>query len=203
VTLIAVEPAVDAPPFIARVDAIFSGSIRGLNLPCIWVVRIDNFFDDRWFQFAGKVLGAVRLVRSDPLHVPPFHPHRVVSEHCFVRERDTYVAATAPRRLHIAQHSEANEKKERQLKRFGERAAFLWYSSASLTNGNASAMSYVIDGEDVRAWYATFGASNGWRPLHTVATDAGELRDSGAHSGARVTHGHEAGAPSTRPKESD
>jgi hypothetical protein len=173
--LVEVQRDTDAAHFIARVDGIMTGSIRGLELPSVWIVRIDNFFDDRWFQFTGKVLGALGLARRDPLHVPPFHPHRVVSERFFASENGHYVEAPPPARLHISQHSEDNFKKDRRLSSFGGRAAFLWYSSASLVNGNAAAMSYVVDGENAFAWYATFSASADWRATHTVATDVAQL----------------------------
>ena len=45
----------------------------------IYLVCIDRWFDAKWLNFSGKVLGALGVWRSRTT-IPPFHPHRVLGE---------------------------------------------------------------------------------------------------------------------------
>lgn len=153
----------DDPAFIDRVGAIFEGALRASAPAELWIVRIDGFFDARWFRFAGKMLGALGVHTTEELVLPPFHPHRVVDETRVVDEARVVTRAGASAqhaaRLHRAQPSEANL--QNVLTRGDRSAAFLWFSSESAQHGVASAMSYVVDGADSAAWYASFAADAG------------------------------------------
>ena len=88
----------DDDAFVARVDVIFAGAVGNRVCDEVVVVRVDGFFDRRWFRFAGKV-GAAGVHDFGDVVVPPFHPQRIVDER--------FITGTGPP-LHVAQTSEAN-----------------------------------------------------------------------------------------------
>jgi hypothetical protein len=163
----------DEPAIMDRIAAIFSGSLRSSEPPALWIVRIDNFFDARWFRFAGKMLGAVGVHSESELVLPPFHPHRVIGERHLQLVDGAYVPAPRCVPLHVSQNSARNL---RNIVTRGDRSAgFLWFSSGAADNGMASAMSYVVDGKNSFAWYATFERDLGWQAKRVVGATREEL----------------------------
>ena len=48
----------DDPRFIEIVSAILRNSLNAHQPQDLWIVHIDHWFDTKWLQFSGKILGA-------------------------------------------------------------------------------------------------------------------------------------------------
>jgi len=151
----------DALEFIARVEAIVSLAIAS-HPPAFRLVRINNWFGDRWVGFAGKVLGAAGAWLGEELVVPPFVPSRIVGERCYgERPNGGYVEVPCRAPLHISQTSENNLR--RRVRTIAPNEALLWYSGNSATNGRGSVLAYVLSQGEYEAWYADLAAPS-WAP---------------------------------------
>jgi hypothetical protein len=144
-----------------------------------YLVKVDRWFGRRWFQFSGKILGALGVWHGRVM-VPPFHPNRVVRERHFdfdVRQR-SYVETPAPGPLHIHQASEENLK--RGLHTISSSGTFIWYSGDTRKTGRGSIMVYVIAAGEHGEWYAEFVRKNDdWRmtkPLRSFHREGAEAR---------------------------
>jgi hypothetical protein len=83
----------DDPIFFQGLMRLVSDAIRRVNPEDVFLVRTDNYFDVKWFAFAGKVkvgintgipainskIQAVWKIGVD-VTIPPFVPHRIVEQ---------------------------------------------------------------------------------------------------------------------------
>lgn len=117
-----------------------------------YLVKIDHWFGRRWFRFSGTKLGALSFWH-DRAGVPPFHPHRVLSERHFSRdEGGRYVEGPAPAPLHL--HQGGDDNLVRCLHTISRSATFVWYSGDTSRTGRGSVMLYAVTDEDQSKLYA-------------------------------------------------
>lgn len=77
----------DDPEFIELVRRVIAGLLTANPVEEVFVVRIDNWFDDKWLNFSG--IGRVRFddfrididtaldeFRQEKVTFPPFNPNR-------------------------------------------------------------------------------------------------------------------------------
>jgi hypothetical protein len=144
-----------------------------------YVVRIDNWFGDRWLSFSGKIAGALG-VRShgEDMTLPPFHPRRVEGRRHFRRYEtlDDYVRVPTSRPvLHPSQHSEANLNRT-LAKMFGD-VLLAWFGGGSESDDRASLMVYRRTAYgNAEPWYASFSRHLGWRPDRTIGLGESERK---------------------------
>ena len=133
----------------------------------VHVVKIDSWFGDRWYSFAGKLEGAVG-VRAADLRVPPFHPHRVRRESRFCL---TGPAAEVPvtRPLHVARRSATNL--NNSVRRLGESLTLGWYSGETAPSGRGAVMVYSSTARGTVGWYAGFERRREWEVVKRVGAD--------------------------------
>ncbi|MDT5121463.1 MAG: hypothetical protein QOC96_945 [Acidobacteriota bacterium] len=152
----------DDPQFIGIVSTILNSTVTRYRPHDVYVVEIDHCFDRKWQKFSGKVLGALGTWNKK-LVVPPFEPHRVVSQRYFrsdMAASSSYLMAAA-RPLHIEQHSGDN--RQRYLSLISRSGLFLWYSGETLKTDQASVLLYQIDAEGTSDWFASFIKSGQWK----------------------------------------
>lgn len=143
----------------------------------LYLVKIDQWFGQRWLRFTGKLLGALGFSKGR-LTVPPFHPNRVVFERHFTidRKADSYVEDAAPRVLHIHQASEENTR--RYIDDVTGSGTFIWYSGDTLKSGRGCMMVYVVSAEERSEWYVEIIRDrSGWRVAKPVDMIYPEKRD--------------------------
>lgn len=126
------------------------------------VVRIDNWFGERWRGFAGKALGAFGVSRGR-LVIPPFVPSRVVLEASWSKTNSFYTQYTEFNALHQQIRSEEN------LRRYFDQdcpeTIAVWFSSRSMSNGRGSIMVYSDVGmKRTVSWYVELTAQKHWEP---------------------------------------
>jgi len=156
----------DDPRFLALVRRSVSGSVLSCRPSDVFVIRIDHWFDHKWFAFAGKLLGGLAFHKPQRLTVPPFIPERVVSEDAFKLgiDRASYHRTRGPR-LHRYQHS--GENLSRFIGHISKSAVFIWFSGDTAHEEHGSIMVYSIQGETQGGWYGSFRRRTDWQ-LHKV-----------------------------------
>ena len=151
----------DDPSFISLANRLLDTAIAGHRPAEVYLIRIDRWFDAKWLNFSGKILGALGVWQK-PITVPPFHPNRVWSETHFssAPESCAFVPTAAPP-LHIAQPSKQNL--TRSISGVSRSAIFFWHSSSTIGLDRGSIMLYRTDQDEVFSWYASFHRTSGWR----------------------------------------
>jgi hypothetical protein len=132
----------DSGEFMRKVQALVVGVARDYEPARLYVVRIDNWFGPKWMHFAGKFTagkGFAIGVHKTTLHVPPFVPHRAVTERVFVGPN--YEEAVVRPPLHIECTSELAL--TRRIADVDKEAAFVWFSSKSEVQKRGSIMVYL------------------------------------------------------------
>src|SRR5262249_5889373 len=148
--------------FLARVTSVLNGTLHVYQPAELFLIRLDNWFGQRWLEFSGKALGALGVCKSK-LTLPPFVPHRVVSQHHYALDEVTaeYLFDGQGQAIHGTRPSADNL--QRYVATIAPGAAFVWYSGSSTANGRGAVMMYIPAGNEHWAWYAAFARSVPWR----------------------------------------
>lgn len=150
--------------FIRIVEAALKDLVEGCRPLHVYLIKIDNWFDFKWYAFTGVAIGAI-AVKHDDLRIPPFIPDRVEAQHHYELAADIYRETEAPE-LHIYQNSESNF--ARKIKNVSDSAMFLWYSGNSKSVLRGSLMFYGIQDEVQSSWYISLVKKDGWQINKTV-----------------------------------
>lgn len=132
----------------------------------IIVVKIDNWFDQKWQGFAGKKLGAIGIwAETDDPVIPPFVPGRVLGQQFFRPDEGfseiDFSQSGLRHDLHVTQNSENAER--RKLAKVAPHSSVFWWSSNSKANNRGSLLGYVNQDETYWCWYLGFESDNQWR----------------------------------------
>jgi hypothetical protein len=165
----------DDPQFIKLLNALLRGLIKEEAPQEVWIVQIDNWFDQKWLRFSGigtidfqfpvfmdRYDAALKEFYQDKVTFPPFSPNRVLAQWSFVRVGDHYEEAPLRTLVHhsVRQPSETNL--HRRIQDFSRSACFIWYSAKTLVNGKGSAMVYSVAGDRVETWFAALNRRQAW-----------------------------------------
>ncbi|HEY4356862.1 MAG TPA: hypothetical protein VGN16_14015 [Acidobacteriaceae bacterium] len=176
----------DSVEFMGKVQALLGGVARDYEPSRLYVVRIDNWFGPKWMHFAGKFCAGKHFaigVHKAILHVPPFVPHRVVSERVFAGPNYEDVVVRPP--LHIECTSELAL--TRRIADVDREAAFVWFSSESEGQKRGSIMVYLPvasaattirrnERRQAGAFYMGFSLrGTGWEPAMLRGVSRGEV----------------------------
>jgi hypothetical protein len=156
----------DDPAFVDLAERALNGAAALASAEFLHLVKIDAWFGDRWFTFAGKLLGAVG-VHEWNLKVPPFHPHRVLSECRFRLAQPPEPVAFQP--LHTLRSSASNL--ENLITRLGNSITLGWYSGNSAESGRGSIMAYSSTAGGPVGWYAGLERAEEWRLVRLLGAD--------------------------------
>ncbi len=154
--------------FTHIVNTISLNIIRSYTPYDYYIVKIDNWFDQKWFLFEGKALGAISVHRHDPFVVPPFHPNRVEQQLYFLQSGNREYCETEKNPLHIEQSSDKNI--GRKLFSHGESSFALWWSGNTKGNKQGALMMYrqtdkafsnTVASKDF--WFVSFVKNDVWK----------------------------------------
>jgi hypothetical protein len=147
----------DDPDCIALVQRIVNGAVAILEVPEVYLVHIDNWFDHKWLGWKSSW----KHRDLQKMYVPAFNPNRVLSQKHFIYNVDSsqWALTGEGKRLHIRQASRRSL--FQKLDQVSKSAAFIWYSGNTLTNGVGSLMLYQ-SGPENYAWYASFRKGEDW-----------------------------------------
>ena len=153
----------DARQFMGLVSRIINGAARCYKPAEIYLIQVDSWFDHKWKAFSGVIDLQFGTWAGPLLRVPPFNPHRIVSElHYQLNEQSKsgYVQTPAPY-LHVFQYSGSNL--QRRLTQMSESSLYIWYSCNTKKNDRGSLMLYNIEKDKQVAWYVSFARNDEWR----------------------------------------
>lgn len=175
-TLIQQDETDDAA-LVVPFDQLILDLATRIEVSCIIVVRINNWFDEKWYGFAGKKAVVVESgipnhnTRVDPfwrggteVTVPPFTPNRVLTESWFLLREGQYVSSPVLNKpMHPREKRASHANLPNRLLDISENAMFIWFSANSRTNGRASALSYRTRVDHIGGWYASFRRNGTWK----------------------------------------
>jgi hypothetical protein len=171
----------DDAGFLELVGRYVTTCVRLSGLTDVTVVHVDNWFGDRWLGFRGKILGSAgvwaRMGESKArLAVPPFHPHRILSERRFELRDDNTLAGPFPpaRRLHEWRSSEENTRLT--VENVAGPGVFAWFSGNTRVTRRGSLMVYVLSVEGASGWYGAFEQAGTWRVKRRIGISDTEWR---------------------------
>lgn len=152
----------DDDRFIGIVHKVVESSMLMYSPDLLKVVRIDNWFGQRWRGFAGKTLGALGVSRGR-LVIPPFVPSRVNSEDSWKKSGNSYSREATFVPLHKRIPSEDNLR--RYFDQYWPETIAVWFSSRSKSNGRGSIMLYSdVRRERTTSWYVELAEAKSWQP---------------------------------------
>lgn len=157
----------DAPEFIAKVNLLLNSLLNEHQPKDVYMIRIDNWFGEKWVTFSGKVLGALEVWNQN-LVIPPFHPNRVLEESNFQKSEDGtfHLRQIEQKKIHRLQASSDNL--SRKISAVSKDGLFLWFSSQSKTNQRGSAMAYVVKNVEFREVYLELAAGKTWHISESI-----------------------------------
>lgn len=132
----------DSAEFMGKARALAVGVVRDYEPARLYLIRIDNWFGPKWMRFAGKFTAGKHFaigVHKTRLHVPPFVPHRVVSQRVVVGPDYQETVLAAP--LHI--ECPSKQALSRRIEDIDKDAAFLWFGGKSEAQRRGSVMVYL------------------------------------------------------------
>lgn len=158
----------DDPYFITLLDSLVGRLVMGESPKGLWIIQIDNWFDDKWLRFSGN--GSVDFqfaaflnwydaahdeFYQDKVTFPPFNPNRVMCQWSFARAGDAYVEvpSSVP---HRSEKQPSRTNLQKRVQDFARSACFVWYSTNTVMNGRGSVMVYNVTGDRVECWFAAF-----------------------------------------------
>ena len=167
----------DCARFIEIVRCILTGLVEEQAPHRVGLFKIDHWFSQRWRGFIGKMLGLVGARSTSTNSVPPFHPHRVVSELQFALDpKRRYQLLPNPPRMHIDRGNAFDN--QRALTESRNPSVWLWYSGRSCTEDRASVMVYIVQGDtSTDSFYVEYSKTNDgeWKPSKLVGVGSERL----------------------------
>lgn len=168
----------DDQSFIQLVEEIINSQIRLFSPSVVKIIKIDNWFDQKWLNYSGKSVVhfentshpervALDNIWNEKINIPPFNPNRVIIEKSY--RLDEQNEKLKDILLHKWQRSTDN--KYRLITDITNNGLFLWYSSGSNANSRGCVMIYLVKDKLVDTWYADFKKSNDWQIVKTRNID--------------------------------
>jgi hypothetical protein len=174
----------DDPEFIDLVTRLIAAELEAKPVHGLFVVRIENWFDHKWLNFAGNGriadfwwmgLSLDRDTALDSFHrtgakavFPPFSPSRVMSQDFYgAGEQGSYVLDENGPWIHRSYKERSSANLHRRITTHNNSALFVWFSSNTKANLRGSLMIYRANGRIVSSWYASFSRDADWRLVQT------------------------------------
>jgi len=149
----------DDPDFVRLASQIIDSLVIQRTPEIVAIIAVDNWFDHKWLNFSGKILGALGVWKV-PLTIPPFHPDRIIDQTVYRMGRLKQYEPLDTPSLHVIQSSSQNLK--RKLTDVTTSGIFAWWSGNTRANAKGSFMAYIQNGDDTTSWYASFNRGEHW-----------------------------------------
>jgi hypothetical protein len=107
------------------------------------------------------------------LTFPPFNPKQIGPQFHWCRGKDgTYSGSEQePRWIHKRQLKSSATNLQNRVADFTDSGLFVWFTSNTDVNMHGSVMVYIVDNENVSAWYASFKNETYWKVEKTKGID--------------------------------
>ena len=174
----------DDEGFMDGMNRMFSQIVSRYAVRDVFLIRVNNWFDEKWFAFAGNVREVYCELPEQEIHnvrnvweyknvvIPPFVPNRIDKQFHFNYEDETLVELGENARLvHPPVLKRSIKNLKNRIMDFCQPGLFMWFSSRSAPNGRASVMLYQTRENDVGGWYASFVRDDSWHIDKTLNID--------------------------------
>lgn len=157
--------------FIQKAQILVNEIIFDLKPSEIFLFKVDNWFDTKWLNFTGKVLGLLGTWNyNHSQRIPPFSPNRIMEQsHFQLNKFGTYSKCELENEIHKRQSAEKN--KNRRIVNVSDSAVFIWYSSNTVTNGQGSLMIYPVENGKCEPFYIGFKKNKEWDIVNAPGTN--------------------------------
>lgn len=157
--------------FIQKVQVLVNEIIIDLKPNEIFLFKVDNWFDTKWLNFTGKVLGALGTWNyNHAQRIPPFSPNRIMEQgHFHLDKFGAYTKGEFEDEIHKRQPAEKNL--NRRIVNVSDSAVFIWYSSNTIVNGQGSLMIYPVEDGKCEPYYIGFKKNKEWDIVNAPGTN--------------------------------
>lgn len=167
----------DDMAFLEGLNRLTSTAVRTYDPDELFIVRVDNWFDVKWFGFAGKskvhIDSGLPEIDSEVIPVwksksevtvPPFVPNRIIEQIYFNKDNGIFIQTDKDNKyVHSMHRQRSSDNLKNKVLDFTSSGIIIWFSSRSAANGRASMMLYRINNDKVTGWYVSFKRDNEWR----------------------------------------
>jgi len=149
--------------FLTKIESLTNELVKDLVPEEVFVIKVDNWFDKKWLNFTGKVLGALGTWNYDSeARIPPFSTNRIIkTTHYKVDKLGNYFQTNQKKEIHQKQSAEKNS--NNRIVNISDSAIFIWFSSNTLKNEHGSLMVYSIQNNDCQSFYVGLKQLNNWK----------------------------------------
>jgi hypothetical protein len=154
----------DATDFTRQVECIVSSVVSEASPPQFYVVKIDNWFGQKWLRYFPKLEDQNKHKNFRPF-IPPFKPSKIKSELLFtLGELHRYEESQLSKSLHRELTSGPNRFSTSKLFSFPTDAVIFWWSGNSKSNGRGSLITSVPTPVGPESWYIELSEQKSWYP---------------------------------------
>jgi hypothetical protein len=146
----------DTSEFTRQIECIVSAVISDASPLQFYVVKIDNWFGQKWLRYFRTREDQIKHQNFEP-YIPPFKPSRIKSELLFtLGESHRYEESQLTKSLHKGKTSGPN--------RFPADSVIFWWSGNSKCNGRGSLITCVPTPVGPVSWYIELSEQYSWHP---------------------------------------
>lgn len=159
----------DDKGFVEKTNIILNNFIKSWSPKETFLIKIDNWFDDKWLSFKGTKQHNLAFWdwTSENITFPPFHPNRVFFEKKWRRFDNNYQEEALKSPIHLIQESEENFK--RKIIKNCKNTLICWFSDNTILNTRGSIMIYFIQNQEVIPFYIELKNNANWKVSKTKA----------------------------------
>lgn len=160
--------------FIKKSQVLLNEFLQDVKPTEVFILKVDNWFDKKWLNFAGTILGAVDIWKYDEhATLPPFSPNRIVEQFYYQLNdaTDLYELSRDHDNFEIHRRQPSAENLGRKIVDIAPSAVFIWYSSNTVLNGQGSMMIYPAEAENCQPFYVGFRKHQTWEVVSAPGTN--------------------------------
>jgi hypothetical protein len=86
-----------------------------------------------------------------------------------------YIESQPPELPHKRKHQSSNKNLQRRVQTLSDSAVFVWYSSDTVKNLRGSLMVYIVLGDQMKTWFASFQKDKEWKLSLAKQIDRDEI----------------------------
>ncbi len=164
----------DNKKYLTAVNSLIATLVKERAPKDLQVTRINKWFDHKWLKYSGKGRVAYDCypisdtsldpLWKDKLTFPPFNPRQIGQQiHWERQDNGTYGSSKKePKWVHKHRLQSSAGNLNNRVADFTESGLFVWFTSNTDKNMHGSILVYLVDGDEVMAWYASFKQQTEW-----------------------------------------
>jgi len=163
----------DDKKFLAAVCSLVATLAKDKEPNDLYVTRISKWFDHKWLRYSGRgrvefkgsplTDTALDAIWHEKLTFPPFNPKQIGQQLYWEKKADsTYGGTDNPRWIHKMRLQPSAKNLNNRVSELTDSGLFVWFTSNTEQNMHGSIMVYMVNGDEVMAWYASAKQQNGW-----------------------------------------